>query len=344
MKILLLLPMLLSVTLISCDQKEAGDDLQQEEEQAQGKPPVDYRNPVCPISLPDPTVIRVDDVFYMYATEDVRNTPIMASPDLVNWRQVGTVFTEHTRPNFVKDGGVWAPDINKVGNLYVLYYTQSVWGGGDTCGIGVAISDNPSGPWTNRGKLFDSMSIGVYNSIDPFLYQEDGRNYLFWGGYEGGIHAVELSSNGLAIKPAAKPVKIVGNNYEGVAIHKKGDYYYLFASMENCCLGFDSVYKAVVGRSKSLYGPYLDKSGREMSRSNYEVVVEGDGINFFGPGHNSGVITDKNGDDWILYHCYTITTGDRVRALMLDKLSWENGWPKINYGTPSQKALRPVFK
>ena len=78
-----------------------------------------YQNPVIAYSLPDPSVIRGDDgYFYLYATEDIRNLPIHRSKDLVNWEMVGTAFTDQTRPDFEPDGGLWAPDINKVGDRY----------------------------------------------------------------------------------------------------------------------------------------------------------------------------------------------------------------------------------
>ncbi|MDD3723983.1 MAG: arabinan endo-1,5-alpha-L-arabinosidase, partial [Bacteroidales bacterium] len=39
-----------------------------------------YKNPVINYSLPDPTVIKANDgFFYLYATEDIRNTPIYCS-------------------------------------------------------------------------------------------------------------------------------------------------------------------------------------------------------------------------------------------------------------------------
>ena len=44
-----------------------------------------YRNPVIDYSLPDPTIIKADDgYFYLYATEDIRNTPIHRSRNLVD--------------------------------------------------------------------------------------------------------------------------------------------------------------------------------------------------------------------------------------------------------------------
>ncbi len=103
-----------------------------------------YANPVVERSLPDPTVIRAEDgYFYLYATEDTYNMPIMRSGNLVDWTLVGRVFTNETRPDFEPGGGLWAPDINYIDGKYVIYYSMSVWGGESTCGIGVAVADKP---------------------------------------------------------------------------------------------------------------------------------------------------------------------------------------------------------
>ena len=80
-----------------------------------------------------------------------------------------------------------------------------------------------------------------------------------------------------------------------------------------------------------------------MMENHYETVLQGDGINFFGPGHNSEIVTDNKGNDWILYHAYTKFTGDRYRTLMLDKVEWKDGWPVINAGYPSAVSERPSF-
>lgn len=82
-----------------------------------------YHNPVIDESLPDPTVIRADDgSFWLYATENIHNLPIYRSTNLVDWSFQGTAFTDSTRPDFVPDGGIWAPDINQINGKYVLYY------------------------------------------------------------------------------------------------------------------------------------------------------------------------------------------------------------------------------
>lgn len=162
-----------------------------------------YNNPVVNYSLPDPTIIRGENGgFYLYATEDIRNIPILYSKDLVNWEQKGTAFTDKSRPTFEPKGGLWAPDINKIGGKYVLYYSMSRWGGEWTCGIGVAVADHPEGPFVDKGMLFRSNEIGVQNSIDPFYIEDSGKKYLFWGSFRG-IYGIELSDDGLSVKSGA---------------------------------------------------------------------------------------------------------------------------------------------
>jgi arabinan endo-1,5-alpha-L-arabinosidase len=300
-----------------------------------------YKNPVINYSLPDPTVIQANDgYFYLYATEDIRNTPIYRSQDLVNWKFVGTAFTDATRPTFEPKGGLWAPDINYINGKYVLYYSMSVWGGEWTCGIGVATADKPQGPFTDRGKLFRSNEIGVKNSIDPFYVEESGKKYLFWGSFRG-IYAIELSDDGLSVKPGAEKQRIAGTAYEGIYIHKRNGFYYLFASVGSCCEGLKSTYTTVVGRSDNLFGPYGDKQGRPMMENQHEVLIQKN-HKFVGTGHNSEIVKDQKGQDWVFYHAVSVDN-PKGRVLMMDKVSWENGWPVVKGKSPSLESDRPVL-
>jgi arabinan endo-1,5-alpha-L-arabinosidase len=257
-----------------------------------------YSNPVIDYSLPDPSIIKGEDgYFYLYATEDIRNLPIHRSKDLVNWEFVGTAFTDATRPDFEPEGGIWAPDINKIGDKYVLYYSMSVWGGEWTCGIGCAVSDRPEGPFKDCGMMFRSNGIKVQNSIDPFYIEDNGHKYLFWGSFRG-IYAIELSEDGLSLKSGSSPVQIAGTAYEGTYIHKRGGYYYMFASIGSCCEGLKSTYTTVVGRSTSLFGPYLDKKGQSMMDNHHEILIHKND-SFVGTGHNSEIVSDN---------CFSVVT------------------------------------
>ncbi len=309
---------------------------------AQAQTDLTYSNPVSSNSLPDPTLVRGSDgAFYLFATEDTRNVPIMKSLNLVDWTQIGTVFTNENRPGFVPNGGIWAPDISYINGKYVLYYSMSAWGGEWQCGIGRAVADNPQGPYTDMGKLFISSEIGVQNSIDPFYIEDAGKKYLIWGSFRG-IYALELTEDGLYIKPRQTPVRVLDTAFEGVYIHKKENYYYAFASVGSCCEGVNSTYRTVVGRSQNLLGPYTDKSGKAMLDNNFEVVIN-KSVRFAGTGHNSEIVKDDLGQDWILYHAIDVTQPNG-RKLILDQIHWDTeGWPYVTNGMPSRTYLKPIF-
>lgn len=309
---------------------------------AQAQEAREFSNPVIDTSLPDPTVIRADDGhFYLYATENIRNLPIYRSDNLVDWTFVGTAFSKETRPQWNRKGNLWAPDINRINGKYVLYYSKSEWGGEWTCGIGVAVADRPEGPFEDRGALFISNEIGVQNSIDQFYIEDNGRKYLFWGSFRG-IYGIELSDDGLSLKPGAVKQQVAGTFMEGSYIHKRGRYYYLFGSAGTCCEGAKSTYRVTVGRSESLFGPYLDKQGRPLMDNHYEVVVHKN-RQVVGPGHNSEIITDDEGTDWMLMHGFKSNDPDAGRVVWLTRIDWKDGWPAVKDDQLPEHGKGPVF-
>jgi arabinan endo-1,5-alpha-L-arabinosidase len=303
-----------------------------------------YNNPVIDESLPDPSVIKASDgYYYLYATENIRNVPIYRSADLINWRMVGTAFNDRTRPQMVPKGGIWAPDINYINGKYVMYYSKSTWGGEWECGIGVATADRPAGPFTDVGKLFISSEIEVQNSIDPFYFEEeDGSKYLFWGSFRG-IYGIQLSDDGLSIKPDAEKVQIAGTLTEGTYIFKRDGYYYLFGSAGTCCEGLNSTYRVVVARSQNLLGPYVNKSGKPALENNFMLVMQKSN-KVVGPGHNSEIIQDDAGQYWMLYHGFDAADPDGGRKVYLDQILWDkDGWPMVRNRIPSSVADVPLF-
>lgn len=309
--------------------------------------PVAYSNSIfTAFSLPDPDVIRADDgYFYLYATEhnrndaNMRNVPIMRSSDLMNWTRVGSVFTDATHPQITdQNAGIWAPSVNRVGNQYVIYYSQP--GNNYKHAIGVAVSDSPTGPFRDLGKLIDSNEQGVDISIDAYLYQENGHNYLFWGSFRS-ISVLELTEDGLAIKNKAtqKRREVAGGQYEATVVVKRDGWYYLIVSTGDYSKG--GTYRLVVGRSQNLFGPYVDKDGNDMMSVHDELILQGNDT-FSSPGHCSRIITDDAGQDWILYHAYP--NDKDYRCLMLDRINWVDGWPVSPGLQPtSQSVDRPVF-
>ena len=302
-----------------------------------------YRNPIIDKNSPDPTILRADDgSFYLYATENTRNVPIYHSTDLVNWNLIGTAFTDETRPKWNAKGMIWAPDINKIGDKYVLYYAKSVWGGEWEAGVGVAVANSPQGPFTDCGNIIDSRKIGIQNCIDPFYIEDGGRRYLFWGSFHG-IYGAELTADGLSLKPDSKPRKVAGSFMEGAYIQRRGGYYYLFGSAGTCCEGAKSTYRVTVGRSKKLFGPYVDKKGQLLLDNHYEVVLQRN-ERVAGPGHNAEIVTDDAGTDFLIYHGFKTDKPRDGRVVYMDRIDWVDSWPYIQGGTPSIVAAAPVIK
>ena len=312
-----------------------------------------YTNPVITFSsAADPTVIRTEEWFYLYATQTNSYwIPIYFSKDLVNWEFKRSAFRNATKPkpDVLPGGGAfWAPEIRYINGKYVLYFSWAKWGDGSISYTAVATSDSPVGDFLNAKPLLITDDFGS-NCIDQFYYEEDGKKYMFVGSFNG-IYVTELTDDGLSVKRDADgklvlKKQVCGRAFEGTNIYKKGKYYYLFASINNCCDGINSRYKVVVGRSEKLLGPYVDRKGKDMLDNSWELVLEGDGETFFGPGHNSIIIPDDAGTDWMIYHSYVKENGAVGGRLgMLDRIVWSaDGWPTIRKCVPSKGDLLPVF-
>ena len=310
-----------------------------------------YTNPIISDkSVPDPSVIRAKDgYFYLYATQTKTYwMPVYRSKDLVNWEYQGTAFNKATEPDLPGGGAFWAPEIRFLNGKYVLYYSWAKMNGADISYTAVAVGDTPMGPFPDSKELIGNKEFGS-NCIDQFYYEEDGKKYMFFGSFKG-IYVTELEDDGLTVKLGndGKPTlkkQVCGNAFEGTNIYKKGKYYYLFASIGSCCNGVNASYQVVVGRSENHLGPYVDKDGKDMLKNNWELVLEGDGQKWIGPGHNSIIIQDDEGTDWMIYHSYLKKDGEVGGRLgMLDRVLWtDNGWPYIRNCVPSNSELIPVF-
>lgn len=312
--------------------------------------PGQYQNPVFQPVFADPSIIRdpVSQKFYAYGTEDdwadgkgPRFVPVLESRDLIKWTITGTAFRE--KPKWKQQGYIWAPDINLMEDTYFMYYSFSTWGDQNP-GVGLAVADKPEGPFKDRGKLFDSEEMEVPNSIDPYFYSSATGNYLFWGSFSDaptqGTYAIELTADAKSKKPGAQKIKIAAGDFEAVTIHKKGEYYYFLGSKGACCNGEQSNYHVMMGRSKEVLGPYMDKEGRKLTDRGAGTLFLQGNSRFAGPGHTSNIITDKSGSDWIMYHAIEtkngrLSNGTTRRMLMLDRVIWQDDWPAIQGQSPS---------
>lgn len=115
----------------------------------------------------------------------------------------------------------------------------------------------------------------------------------------------------------------------------------MFASTGTCCEGLKSTYQTVVGRSRSLWGPYVDRLGKSMMDNHHELLI-GRNERFLGTGHNAELVMDDMGHDWILYHGID-TTNPHGRVLLLDRVEWKDGWPAVQNSSPSEDSECPIF-
>ena len=302
-----------------------------------------YVNPVIDYSYPDPSVIDGGNGwFYIYCSDESNvNLPIYKSRNLVDWTNTGkTVFTSFSRPTWANttNYGLWAPDIAKVGDKYVLYYALADYSKDDVdfgrnwgYGIGAAVADNPEGPFSDNGCIIRSGEIRVQCSIDPCFYEDGESKYLIWGSFYG-IWAIELSADGLSVKEGATKVHLAGSRgatwgLEAAMVYKKDGKYYLFGSCNGT--GYDEQYQITVFRSDNILGPYEDKAGNPAINNARvgETLIQG-GSNWVSPGHSSEIITDKAGQDWVFFHAFRNGDPSR-RRLLLEKVSWVNGWPEM---------------
>ena len=170
---------------------------------------------------------------------------------------------------------------------------------------------------------------------------------MFFGSYFG-IWAVELSADGLSLKPGAEPVRLAGTDSFGVEaayVHKRGNYYYLFVSEGGMDYELRN-YKIAVGRSENILGPYVNKDGGKMLNNKITYLLSGDN-SFYCPGHNSKIYTDDAGQDWVLYGCFLPDRFSDGRYTVLDTVDWDaEGWPSIGTnGHPTAHSEKvPYFK
>ncbi|MCU0791423.1 MAG: arabinan endo-1,5-alpha-L-arabinosidase [Opitutaceae bacterium] len=289
------------------------------------------------LRIHDPsTFIRdADGTWWLFAT----GVKVVAarSTDLSTWTYhdpvlpVAPAWAREVAPGN-KNHHYWAPDVIRVGDLYHLYYSVSEFGK-NTSAIALATSRalDPSAKdygWTDRGIVIRSGPGKDFNAIDPALLIDDGRLWMAFGSFWGGIFLVELDpATGLLRDPATPPRRVAwSREIEAPTLYRRGEYIYLFVNEGLCCRGKDSTYRVRVGRSRSITGPYLDDQGRDLLEAGGREVIATEG-DFIGPGH-IGLLKDGE-TEWASMHFYD-GTRDGAPYLALRQLGWTvDGWPEI---------------
>ena len=226
---------------------------------------VKIKNPIIPGMAPDPSIIRVENTYYL-ATSTFHWMPgiqLYKSTDLVNWTLIDNVLKKNkiNLQGTNTPGGIWAPHLSydtKTTKYWLAYSHMVNMAGREFSSNSYMMwSEDISGPWSEPIYL---TSIG----FDPSLFHdEDGKHYaaiLEWEsreGYQAPGHIViaEISlENGEVLGQLKRVTQ--GFTTRGCAeapqIYKHAGYYYLLLASG----GTGYAHGVEIGRSKNIMGPY----------------------------------------------------------------------------------------
>jgi arabinoxylan arabinofuranohydrolase len=288
-----------------------------------------YNNPVLDGLYADPEVLYSEKTgrFYIYPASDGFNGwsgnyfKVFSSPDLVNWTDSGKIIQLGTDVKWT-DRNAWAPCIveKKVNGQYKYFYYFTA-----AQKIGVAVADNPTGPFIDLGKpLIAAFPPGVKGGqqIDPDVFTDPntGKSYLYWGnGYMAGA---ELNEDMVSIKENTLKVMTPTPDFrEGAYVFiRNGKYYFLWSQNDTR----DADYQVRYGTSESPLGD-ITIPGNNL------VLIQNKELGIHGTGHNS-VLQIPGKDEWyIVYHRFNyprgITMGGAAgfnREVCIDKLEFDS--------------------
>jgi xylan 1,4-beta-xylosidase len=278
-------------------------------------------NPLLPGYFADPTIKKIGDTYYLYATTDgiklASGEPqVWISKDFVNWYNF--------EMNIPLPSGLtncWAPDVVE-GQDGKYYYFQGNCQAG--CNIYGYVANTPMGPWTRlkNGKAIIPVGTGKEGlpALDAqFFIDDDGALYSFFGTWctsFGGIGWAKLDSGNMTtiLDQGLIPLDQVPNAFEAPYLFKKNGKYILMYSSGDCQL---SSYAVNYSYSDNVTGPYTYGANNKILSTNSDNTVDS-------PGHHSVL---KQGEDYyIIYHRHDNphSTGGEFRQVCADKLIFEN--------------------
>lgn len=284
-------------------------------------------NPVIFADVPDMSMIRVGDTYYMSSTtmHMAPGVPIMKSTDLVNWEIVSYCYErldecdamclDNGQSTYGK--GTWASSIRyHEGKYYVSTFANT------THKNYLFVTDDiENGQWTR----YEYEPMCHDHSL--FFDDASGKIYLIWSVGRIFIQELEPDFSGLVegtrrvliedvSAPAKAPMSLRG---EGSQMFKRGDWYYLF----NICWPRGGVRTVTVHRSNSLEGPW---EGR--------VALQDRGI-------AQGGMVDTPDGRWFAYLFRDYGSVGRIPYLV--EMTWEDEWPVLGVKDglePDDKGLR----
>ena len=195
-------------------------------------------NPVIDGFYADPDILYSNKTgkYYIYPTTDGFDSwsgyyfKTFSSENLVDWKDEGVILDLKKDVSWA-NRNAWAPTAieKKVGDCYKYYYYFTA-----AQKIGVAVSDNPTGPFKDKGEaLIDQFPKGINygQQIDPYVFSdpESDKNYLYWGnGYMAGV---ELNDDMMSVKEHTLKIMTPDNTYrEGSCVfYRNGKYYFMWS-------------------------------------------------------------------------------------------------------------------
>lgn len=290
------------------------------------------------VGVHDPTIVKEKDRYYRFATGD--GIEVSVSRDLKHWETPGKVFSRNPDwTSWAVPGSTWfwAPEVVYRQGRWRLYYSVSTFGS-QTSAIGLVTNAtlddrSPNFGWTDEGLVLASSPVDDFNAIDPAMVADDaGEDWFLWGSFWGGLKLTRLDSTTGKLPSTRQPIYTVAdrqrtpNTVEGGYILRRDGWYYLFCSFDFCCRGLESTYRIVVGRSREVTGPYLDRQGVSLAAGGGSVLRCGtDDPRYAALGHNS--IFVENDDQYLVCHGYD-KRREGAPSLVLEKLLWDDhGWP-----------------
>jgi len=284
-------------------------------------------NPVLTGYFADPEVLYAKKTgkYYIYPTSDGFTGwsgtyfKTFSSADLKDWKDEGVILDLKKDVSWA-NRNAWAPCIIEIGKgkkyKYYYYFTAAQK-------IGVAVADNPTGPFKDSGKpIVAERPEGVRGGqeIDPDVFQDpvSKKCYLYWG--NGYMAVAELNKDMVSIKKETiKTIKVDRTFREGTYVfYRKGTYYFMWSDDDTRSPN----YKVRYGMSKSPLGPI------DIPENNI-VIAKDPEKGIYGTGHNS-VLQLPGKDEWrIVYHRFPYPDGIKMgdaagfhREVCLDKLEF----------------------
>ena len=277
-------------------------------------------NPVFPGWYADPEGAVFEGEYWIYPTYSAAYTDqiymdAFSSKDLVNWTKHPKVLSKENISWLWR--ALWAPAVIHANDKYYFYFgANDIQNNNEPGGIGVAVADNPAGPFKDvLGKPLIDKIVNGAQPIDQFVFKDDdGQYYMYYGGW-GHCNMVKMGADLTSIVPFEDGTiykEVTPENYvEGPFMLKRnGKYYFMWS--EGGWTGPD--YCVAYAIADSPFGPFK-RVGK---------ILEPDENVARGAGHHS-LFKGPGKDEWyIIYHRRPIgETDGNYRVTCIDRMYFD---------------------